>query len=225
MVYIDLKTRKCPFCAEPINPQAVKCRFCGEFLDTPKAKTLEKKANGIEEEEVLFAGSPSMILAGWSILKFLVICAVAYGVSKIPLEYLCKELIGQDEGAAICVMLEKYRLGLVLVLFIGAGLLLLYRILSIRYTSYIVTSDRVEFSRGLLSRKTDNIDLFRVTDVRLHRSFADRLMGLGTVTIVTTDKTEPTLEFKKVRKSRKLYEAIRGASLDEDRNRQVVHLE
>jgi hypothetical protein len=37
--------KKCPFCAEQIQDDAVKCRFCGEFMIDAELKGLKKEGN------------------------------------------------------------------------------------------------------------------------------------------------------------------------------------
>lgn len=90
---------------------------------------------------------------------------------------------------------------------------------------YEVTADRIEWSRGILDRRVDNLDMFRVVDLKLRRTLLDCIVGIGTVGLITNDKTDPEFTFEKIRNSRKLYDIIKKASLEADRQRGVVHLE
>jgi uncharacterized membrane protein YdbT with pleckstrin-like domain len=127
-----------------------------------------------------------------------------------------------DEQALV---FGKYRIIAGLGLAVIVVLALLLKMVKLKMTYYEVSADRIEWSRGLLDRKVDNLDMFRVVDLSLRRSLLDCIFGIGTVGLITTDKTDPEFTFEKMRHSRRLYDVIKNASLDADRRNAVVHLE
>ena len=76
-----------------------------------------------------------------------------------------------------------------------------------------------------MDRRVNNLDMFRVIDLSLQRSLLDCIFGIGTVTLIMVDKTDPKFVFQKVRRSRKLYDVIKKASLDADKKAGVIHVE
>jgi len=55
------------------------------------------------------------------------------------------------------------------------------------YTRYRLTSQRIIMESGLLGKRIDEIELFRVKDTRLHQSLVQRIVGLGDIEIISTD--------------------------------------
>lgn len=54
---------------------------------------------------------------------------------------------------------------------------------------YRLTTQRLFIETGILSRTTDQTELIRVDDVRVHQTFFDRVFGLGSVLLLSTDVT------------------------------------
>ena len=69
----------------------------------------------------------------------------------------------------------------------------------ISFTRYCLSDDRLFLSVGFLNIKDDEILLYRVRDIATTRNLWQRLFGVGTVTVVSSDKTMPTLVLKNVK--------------------------
>lgn len=67
------------------------------------------------------------------------------------------------------------------------------------FTRYMLSEDRLFLSKGLLSVRDDEILLYRIRDISTSRSLLQRLFGVGTVTVLSSDKTCPTLVMKNIR--------------------------
>lgn len=71
--------------------------------------------------------------------------------------------------------------------------------LPLSFTRYAMSEDRLFISVGFLSIKDDEILLYRVRDIDLSRSLWQRLFGVGTVSVMSSDKTMPNLVLKNVK--------------------------
>ena len=67
------------------------------------------------------------------------------------------------------------------------------------FTRYSLTEDRLFLSVGFLSIKDDEILLYRVRDINTSRTLGQRLFGVGTVTVMSSDKSMPTLVMKNIK--------------------------
>ena len=71
--------------------------------------------------------------------------------------------------------------------------------LPISFTRYSLSEDRLFTSVGFLNIKDDEILLYRVRDIDTSRSLWQRIFGVGTVTVMSSDKTMPTLVLQNIK--------------------------
>ena len=68
------------------------------------------------------------------------------------------------------------------------------------FTRYAMSEDRLFLSKGFFSIKDEEILLYRIRDIQTTRTLWQRLFGVGTVKVVSSDKTMPNLEFKNIKR-------------------------
>lgn len=67
------------------------------------------------------------------------------------------------------------------------------------FTRYALSEDRLFLSEGFLNIKDDEILLYRVRDIDTSRNLWQRIFGVGTVAVMSSDKSMPILVLKNVK--------------------------
>ena len=80
--------------------------------------------------------------------------------------------------------------------------------LPLSFTRYALSEDRLFISVGFLNIRDDEILLYRVRDIDTQRSLFQRLFGVGTVTVMSSDKTMPTLVLKNIKRPLEVKELL-----------------
>lgn len=108
----------------------------------------------------------------------------------------------------------------------AAALPLLYavwRFILLRSRQYELTTQRVRVRQGLFSKRTDELELYRVKDVTLFEPFWQRLFSIGNIVVTTHDATTPTLTLEALPGAAQTREALRNA-IEDCRDRKRVRI-
>ncbi len=89
------------------------------------------------------------------------------------------------------------------------------------FTRYSLSEDRLFVETGLLNLKEEEILLYRIRDITLTRSLGQRLLGVGTVIISSSDTTTPQIRLVNILQPREVKELL-GEKVEEAKNRRRI---
>ena len=94
----------------------------------------------------------------------------------------------------------------------------LWRWISRRSEVTEITTQRIRVTRGLLSKRVEELELYRVRDHTFVQPFALRIFGCGDLVLNTADFTTPTVTLSAIPADQSLRDALRNA-IEECRDR------
>lgn len=152
----------------------------------------------MSEEQTLFKGSSSLVIK----LGTFVLCAIVFAASVV----------------------FAFLISLWLLILAGVALVFLaIQWFLIRCRVYEVTTERIRVTTGILTRRTDELELYRVKDITLIETLTERLLRVGSIRVTTTDVSTPSLEIEAIRGARDLREEMRK-SVEACRERKGVRV-
>jgi uncharacterized membrane protein YdbT with pleckstrin-like domain len=87
-------------------------------------------------------------------------------------------------------------------------------------TVYELTTQRLKIGSGILSRQHEELELYRVKDYSMEQPFFLRILGLGNLTMVSSDASTPVLTIHAVGDVQDVREKLRAAvQAERDRKR------
>jgi uncharacterized membrane protein YdbT with pleckstrin-like domain len=199
----------CPTCSSEAPAGSTFCPKCGAPLggspaaaatgaDKLRAAQASAAAAGNDAEQTLWHGrySPKAMYGSWMLAIAVTIAGIVAGVFFPP--------------AWIAVAIG------VPVLWLALLLVLTYRLLSATYT---LTTQRLIHTSGILLQRANRIETIDIDDVTYVQGIIERLFGVGTIKLLSSDTSDPTLELRGIGSVQHVANLIDNARRDERRKR------
>jgi hypothetical protein len=91
-----------------------------------------------------------------------------------------------------------------------------------RTTTYLLTTERLKISSGLLGRRLEQVELYRVRDIKVNKSLTQRARKRGDVLVASADATAPVLTLESIADPDSFAEMLRRQVADARKRRGVV---
>lgn len=143
-------------------------------------------------EAKLWRGGPSQLLNFWAYLIDGLMVAGLFALS-LWLRF------GQEWGWAL------YLMPVALLPMLHAC----WKMLELNAWQYELSSQRIMIKRGVLSRRIDDLELYRVRDLSIEQPLHYRVLGLGNLVMETSDRSHPHMVIPAVAKPHDLLNLIR----------------
>jgi len=217
----------CPQCSAEVVAEAIFCHKCGQRIAEPNSRTGSDSSDshsqpstaqdkfsaavsqidtGDEPERDLWRGgySSKAMIGAWCASAMLTAVLLVIDILWVRAAWLWIVLL------------------LAIIGFWGYNLCLLtYRRLSVRY---LLTNQRFIHELGILRRKIDRIEVIEMDDISFEQGVFERLVGVGTIRIISSDRSHPELVMPgidNVREISGLFDDTRRT----ERRRRGLHIE
>ena len=86
---------------------------------------------------------------------------------------------------------------------------ILWKWLVVKNMKYELTTERLRMRHGVLNKKLDELELYRVRDYKLDQPFFLRIFSLGNIIMQTSDRSHPTVVIQAIPEAEALREQLR----------------
>lgn len=140
-------------------------------------------------DELLWSGSPSQWLNFWWFLAFLAVFGgyLAIALATVGVGWMASPLL----LAPLAAIAWKW--------------------LGLKLVRYELTQERIRVRSGVFTRHLEEIEIYRVKDTELSIPLWQRLVGIGTLRVISSDHTNPNLPLRGIADPESVRERIRAA--------------
>jgi membrane protein YdbS with pleckstrin-like domain len=201
----------CPECGKEVSSRAASCPHCGFGL-AGTAAPVAAAALGLTAaapsapEQTLWESSPSLLLLLGEAVGVLAVVLLVVLLAVFLLPALGEVARNSWLDTAKAPLILSFVLGAYLLV---RGIRIAVRAARLRATRYRLTNQRLVVETGLVSRTLAEVDLRSVEDLVFRQGPMDRLLGVGSISVVSSDRNTPRLQLVGVKDPKGTRELIR----------------